>query len=75
MKQRFRLYHRGNSGRFYIHDDATGKQESLHITDRTTALRLFHVKKEATDQPAINLQIARAYLIIFLAGGFRTKKS
>jgi hypothetical protein len=30
MKQKFRLYRRGNSGRYYIHDDATGKQESLH---------------------------------------------
>jgi hypothetical protein len=30
MKQKFRLYPRGNSGRYYIHDDATGKQESLH---------------------------------------------
>jgi hypothetical protein len=62
MKQRFRLYRRGNSGRFYIHDDATGKQESMHTTDRATATRLFHVKNEASEQPTINLQIARAYL-------------
>jgi len=62
MKQRFRLYRRKNGGRYYIHDDATGKQDSLHTTDRTTALRLVHSRNEAEQQPAVNLQIARAYL-------------
>ncbi len=64
MRQRFRLYRRGNSGRYYIHDDLTGKQESLRTTDRATAERLFHAKNEACEQPAINLQIARAYLSV-----------
>jgi integrase len=40
----------------------TGKQDSLHTTDRATALRLFHSRGEAQQQPAVNLQIARAYL-------------
>jgi hypothetical protein len=62
MKQKFRLYRRGNSGRYYIHDDATGKQESLHTSDRPTALRLLHAKNEAVLQPAMNLQIAQVYL-------------
>lgn len=62
MRQRFRLYRRGNGGRFYIHDDATGKQESLGTTDRATALRVLHSRNEAEQQPAVNLQIARAYL-------------
>ena len=61
MKQRFRLYRR-NGGRFYIHDSVTGKQESLGTSDRATATRLLHSKNEANHQPAINLQIARAYL-------------
>ena len=61
MKQRFRIYRR-NGGRFYVHDSVTGKQESLGTSDRTTALRLLHSKNEASHQPAINLQIARAYL-------------
>jgi hypothetical protein len=60
MKQKFRLYRRGKSGRYYIHDEATGRQESLHTTDRAKATRLFHAKNEASEQPAINLQIARA---------------
>jgi len=62
MKQRFRLYRRSCSGRFYLHDSVTGKQESLGTADRTEAVRLLHSKNEADRQPAINLQIARAYL-------------
>ena len=62
MKQRFRLYRRSRGGRFYLHDSLSGKQESLGTTDRTEALRLCHAKNEAQHQPAINLQIARAYL-------------
>ncbi|HKS36766.1 MAG TPA: tyrosine-type recombinase/integrase [Verrucomicrobiae bacterium] len=62
MKQRFRLYRRSCTGRFYIHDGVTGKQESLGTSDRTEAVRLLHSKNEADRQPAINLQIARAYL-------------
>jgi len=61
MRRRFRLYRR-NGGRFYIHDSVTGKQESLGTSDRTIATRLLHSKNEAGQQPAINLQIARAYL-------------
>ena len=62
MRQRYRLYRRKNGGRYYIHDDVTGKQESLGTSDRATAVRLFHSKSEAVQQPAVNLQIARAYL-------------
>jgi len=47
MKQRFRLYKRKKGGRYYVHDDVTGKQESLGTSEQ---------------QPAVNLQIARAYL-------------
>ena len=63
MRQRYRLYKRKKGGRFYIHDDVTGKQESLGTSDRATAVRLFHSRKEAEQQPAVNLQIARAYLV------------
>lgn len=61
MRQRFRLYRRKSGQRYYVHDDLTGKQESLHTTDRTTAVRLLHSKNEAVKQPVVNLQIARAY--------------
>lgn len=62
MRQRFRLYRRKSGGRYYVHDDLTGKQESLGTSDRATAVRLFHSRSEAVKQPAVNLQIARAYL-------------
>jgi hypothetical protein len=62
MKQRFRLYRRSVSGRFYSQDSVTGKQESLGTSDRIEAVRLLHSKNEADRQPSINLQIARAYL-------------
>ena len=41
----------------------TGKQESLGTTNRTEAARLSHARNEATHQPLINVQIARAYLV------------
>ena len=62
MRQQFRLYRRKKSGRYYLHNDLTGKQESLHTSDRATATRLMHAKNEARQQPALNLQIAKAYL-------------
>ena len=62
MRSRFRLYRRRKGGRFYLHDDVTGKQESLQTTNRATALRLLHSRNEAQQQPAVSLQIARAYL-------------
>ena len=62
MKQRFRLYRRGASGRFYAHDNTTNKQESLGTEDRAEALRLIHAKNEAAYQPAFSIQLARTYL-------------
>jgi len=62
MTKRFRLYRRSQTGRYYIHDSLTGKQDSLHTSDRATAKRLLHSRNEAEEQPAVNLQIARAYL-------------
>jgi integrase len=62
MKQRYRLYHRANGGRYYLQDNLTGKQESLHTTDRKEAIRLLHARNEAAHQPLVNVQIARAYL-------------
>lgn len=45
-----------------MHDNVTGKQESLGTTDRHEARRLSHAKNEAAHQPLLNVQIARAYL-------------
>lgn len=54
------MFRRGNY--FWAHDGLTGKQETLRTKDKTTGLRLLHAKNEAHQQPAVNLQIARAYL-------------
>ena len=48
---------------FSIEDRTTRRQESLRTTDRDEAHRLFHAKNEAHQQPSLNLQIARAYLM------------
>lgn len=63
MKSRakFRLFRRG-TGIFFVQDNASGRQESLRTRDRAEAKRLFAAYNEAHEQPAINLQIARAYL-------------
>lgn len=57
------MYQRGCNGRFYIEDNSTGKQESLGTSDRNEALCLLHARNEALRQPALNAQLARAYLV------------
>lgn len=61
MNAKYRLYQRAN-GVFYVHDNETNRQESLKTKDRATAQRLWMARNEAHEQPAINLQLARAYL-------------
>jgi integrase len=60
MKQRFILFNRASV--YYSEDTASGKQTSLRTKDKAVAVRLLNAKNEAEQQPAINLQIARAYL-------------
>ena len=62
MKLRYRLFQRGN-GIFFIEDRVTRKQTSLLTRDKAAAQRIFNAKNESHQQPAINLQIARAYLM------------
>lgn len=56
------MFRRGNGGRYYLHDNVTDKQLSLGTADRAIAKRLQHARNEAEKQPAVNRQIARAYL-------------
>ncbi|EEF62983.1 tyrosine-type recombinase/integrase [Pedosphaera parvula] len=68
MKARFRLYRRdkqtkGKGGVYYLEDVETGRRTSLQTTDAMTAERLLHAHREAHLQPAINLQIARTYVV------------
>jgi len=62
MKSCYWLFRRRN-GVFYYEDTLTGKQESLGTRDRKEAKRLIHAHTEAQQQPRLNLQIARAYLM------------
>jgi hypothetical protein len=48
---------------YYIEDSETGKRTSLETTERQTAERLLNARREAEQQPQINLQIARTYLL------------
>ena len=62
MKPRFRIYRR-HAGVFCLFDRLTGKRESLETSDPAAARRLLHARNEAQQQPLINRQIARAYLV------------
>jgi len=62
VKLRYRLFQRGN-GIYFIEDRVTRKQASLQTRDKAAAQRIFNAKNESHQQPAINLQIARAYLM------------
>jgi integrase len=62
VKLRYRLFQRKN-GIFFIEDRVSGKQASLKTRDKVAAQRIFNAKNESHQQPAINLQIARAYLM------------
>ena len=57
----YRLFIRGN-GVFYSLDTIANKQKSLNTRDADEAERLLIALNEAEKQPAINLQIAKAYL-------------
>src|SRR6476620_10012 len=61
MTDKFRIFRRA-SGVWYIEDRESRHQQSLQTRDATEAKRLLLSKNEAHRQPAINVQIARAYL-------------
>ena len=61
MTDRFRIFRRA-SGVWYLENNETKHQESLRTRDATEAKRLLQARNEAHRFPAINLQIARAYV-------------
>ena len=61
MRPKYRLFRRGHV--YWCQDNDTGRQQSLRTKDRLLAERLLHARNEAQQQPFINLQIARAYLL------------
>lgn len=63
MKARFRITRRGSrGGALYCVDTQTRKRTSLKTSDVRTARRIVLAKNEAEQQPALNRQLAKAYL-------------
>jgi integrase len=63
MKTRYRVIcHKSRGGTFYCVDKSTGKRTSLDTADQDEAGQIVAAKNQALRQPALNLQIARAYL-------------
>ncbi|HEV2329562.1 MAG TPA: tyrosine-type recombinase/integrase [Verrucomicrobiae bacterium] len=61
MKQKFWLCKRKNV--FFSFDSETRRRESLHTGDKEEAQRILRAKNDAATQPAINISIAKAYLV------------
>jgi integrase len=61
MKAKYWLCKRKNV--FFSFDAGTGRRESLHTGDREEARRIIRAKNDSATQPAINISIARAYLV------------
>jgi len=61
MKAKYWLCKR--KGTFFSFDSETGKRESLHTSDKEEARRIIRAKNDAATQPAINISIAKAYLV------------
>ena len=63
MKSRYRLVCRGSrGGKFYCYDTRLRQRTSLNTTDRRAAVQIVNAKNQAEQQPALNLQLAKAYL-------------
>ena len=63
MKNRFRIIQRGlRGGMFYCVNSETGRRETLGTKDPDEAAQIVLVKNQALRQPALNLQMAKAFL-------------
>ncbi|NJK90556.1 MAG: hypothetical protein HC904_01230 [Blastochloris sp.] len=62
MQERYWLYRRDN-GVYYLQDRKNGKQQSLKTKDRAEAKRLAAGRNQAEQMPALNLAMARTYLL------------
>jgi hypothetical protein len=61
MTEKYKIFRRA-SGVWYLEDRETRHQVSLRTRVEDEAKRLVQARNEAHRQPAINIQIARAYL-------------
>jgi integrase len=63
MKRYCLIQRNDRGGIFYAHDQETGKRESLKTSRKAAAEQIISAKNEALRQPALNLQLAKAYLL------------
>jgi hypothetical protein len=61
MQERYRIYQRGGKN-FYAKDTKTGRTFSLNTSDVSEAKRLIMAKNQSTEQPCLNVAMARVYL-------------
>jgi integrase len=61
MRERYRMYQR-NGGSFYAKDRKTGQAFSLATSDEREATRLLVAKNQSTEQPCLNVAMAKVYL-------------
>jgi integrase len=54
------MFRRG--GVYYVHDNLTGKQESLRTRNRSDADELYHAKNQCARAPLLNRDLGRVYL-------------
>ena len=63
MSTRYRLVRRGSrGGRYYCVDTKTGQRLSLNTSEAADAQEIVDAKNKAAKQPALNLQLAKAYM-------------
>lgn len=62
MQERYWLFRRGN-GVYYLQDRTTGKQYSLKTKEKAQAKQLAAGRNQSAQQPALNMAMARAYLM------------
>ena len=60
MQDRYWMFQR--KGVFYVQDKLSGKQRSLKTRDAAAARRMFAGKNQATEQPQMNMAMAKVYL-------------
>jgi integrase len=64
MKTRYRLIRRGiRGGLYYCVDTTTGRRTSLGVSDEDEARQIIEARNKSERQPALNLHLARSYLI------------
>lgn len=74
MQERYRIFQRYN-GNYYLEDTSTRKQESLRTKDKAEALGLAAARNQSHAQPALNVAMARTYLLGRSSGTFLWNRS